>query len=90
MLNPLPRGSLAQLVEQLTLNQRVNGSSPLRSTISFNRLAKSKNKSKFKWGLGLPRVFKWDTGGIVRSEYHRNVIPTFSEPLISVRDGFNV
>ncbi len=32
-------GRIAQLVEQLTLNQRVLGSSPSASTTSFNNLA---------------------------------------------------
>ncbi len=32
----LPRGSLAQLAEQLTLNQRVVGSNPTRSTTKLN------------------------------------------------------
>jgi hypothetical protein len=49
------RGSLAQLVEQLTLNQRVVGSIPTRSTMNFKGLAAS---------VVRPFLF-WDTGGTV-------------------------
>ena len=37
-----PVGRIAQLVEQLTLNQRVQGSSPCAPTNLFNRLGGSK------------------------------------------------
>src|SRR4051794_15500550 len=48
MLNPTLRGSLAQMVEQLTLNQRVGGSIPPRSTINFRDL-----------GFGLKSLFSF-------------------------------
>ena len=46
-------GCIAQLVEQLTLNQRVQGSSPCAPTNDFKALeAKSQSQSKQKSGLG--------------------------------------
>ena len=46
-------GPLAQLVEQLTFNQWVTGSNPVRLTTKINDLAKIKNISKL---LGLQIV----------------------------------
>src|SRR4029453_3803924 len=39
-------GRIAQLVEQLTLNQRVQGSSPCAPTIEINSLARSQKSNK--------------------------------------------
>ena len=42
-------GPIAQLVEQLTLNQRVAGSSPARLTIIFNKLYSLSNHQIWAW-----------------------------------------
>jgi hypothetical protein len=52
-------GRLAQLVEQLTLNQRVDGSSPSSPTIFFNGLARNGRAIVCLWvtnGLQKPQI----------------------------------
>ena len=61
-------GPLAQLVEQLTLNQRVGGSSPPRLTIFFNDLRQVPNELSglplfvcHKQGSNLIKRLVWET-----------------------------
>src|SRR4051812_44696108 len=55
--SPERRGCVAQLVEQLTLNQRVQGSNPCTPTNVFNGLAENRGHERTKNWVGVtPRV----------------------------------
>ncbi len=55
----LGRGSLAQLVEQLTLNQRATGSSPVRPILQFAPRA-----CPAAYGAARPTRVAWASGGM--------------------------
>ena len=50
-------GSLAQLVEQLTLNQLVAGSNPARPTNKINYLVLTSNFKSISWDIFVPLKF---------------------------------